>query len=590
MIGDNVNSEQQEPPEMESSAETSFRRGYMSFSFTSPKPSRRSSIRIHGSTGELLFRKLFRRPSQITYRGMRSAKDQVSSWYDSLQSIYDFTPSRRDVVSGHDHSSVLGARLSSRISADYEIDDNEVVEEPDFDALTEILAVDDRATMTTSQFIFNSINIFIGVGLLSLPYMFKMGGWIIGTFLILSAAWFSRYMIRILIKAMIANNSNSYSDIGEKLFGTKGKFLVTALLFGELFFCSCSYVILVGDTLYTILETRYAGEWFCNVFTLKLIAFLGIMMPTTLITSFRVLSIGSVVGIMTSLLLGFVILYDGFSLKSSPGSIIYPAETKLFPVTVAEWLFTPLSLGMTMYNYSGAAVIPNMYRNLKKPETFNKALNITIAFVTLWFLSFCGVCYTMFGNDTLEEVTFNIAKVEGYNKVMNTVLLWLIVCNPLTKFALILNPVCQSLESIFIAPWFQEEDNEILDPLIKRRASTLTYSSGESLESFPDLSSRLKLQSPYIYCALTCLLRISIATLAFLVGAYYPNFNGLLSIIGSFFSFSVSAAFPIIAYMKTLGAAIYPWEKVLLILLLAFSILMMVVGSVWPLVLHLLIR
>jgi vesicular inhibitory amino acid transporter len=153
----------------------------------------------------------------------------------------------------------------------------------------------------------------------------------------------------------------TYSDLGEACFGRFGRFIVTIILFGELFSCGCAYIVLVGDTLASIAETSFlAGTWWGTVVGLKTLSFLLVLLPTTLLGNLRVLSVGSLIGIFASVALGVIMVVDAVMKPDAPGSIWEPAETDMFPSSLRFWLLIPMNLGLVMYNYSGGAVIPNL--------------------------------------------------------------------------------------------------------------------------------------------------------------------------------------------------------------------------------------
>ena len=52
-----------------------------------------------------------------------------------------------------------------------------------------------------------------------------------------------------------------------------------------------------------------------------------------------------------------IVVIDGFTKKTTPGSLIEPAVTYLFP---ANWLTLPLSFGLLMSPWGGHSVFPNV--------------------------------------------------------------------------------------------------------------------------------------------------------------------------------------------------------------------------------------
>lgn len=62
-----------------------------------------------------------------------------------------------------------------------------------------------------------------------------------------------------------------------------------------------------------------------------------------------------------------IVVIDGFTKKTTPGSLIEPAVTYLFP---ANWLTLPLSFGLLMSPWGGHSVFPNVSRPLSPISSF----------------------------------------------------------------------------------------------------------------------------------------------------------------------------------------------------------------------------
>lgn len=57
------------------------------------------------------------------------------------------------------------------------------------------------------------------------------------------------------------------------------------------------------------------------------------------------------------MIVGVIVILDGLIKQSTPGSLIEPAATYLFP---ANWLTLPLSFGLLMSPWGGHSVFPNV--------------------------------------------------------------------------------------------------------------------------------------------------------------------------------------------------------------------------------------
>jgi solute carrier family 32 (vesicular inhibitory amino acid transporter) len=152
-----------------------------------------------------------------------------------------------------------------------------------------ILVVDGQSTLP--QTIFNSTNVLIGVGLLSLPLGIKYAGWICGmTFLLLSAV-VTAYTARLLAKCMDVDASLiTFADLAFISFGQKAR-IATSILFSlELLAACVALVVLFADTLDLLIPGVGVVEW-------KIVC--GLLMIPLNFAPLRLLSFSSVVGIFS---------------------------------------------------------------------------------------------------------------------------------------------------------------------------------------------------------------------------------------------------------------------------------------------------
>lgn len=61
----------------------------------------------------------------------------------------------------------------------------------------------------------------------------------------------------------------------------------------------------------------------------------------------------------------------------SPGSLREPAATYMFP---SNWLTLPIALGLMMAPFGGHSVINSIYRDMRHPHKFGRAVNTSFSF------------------------------------------------------------------------------------------------------------------------------------------------------------------------------------------------------------------
>ncbi len=121
---------------------------------------------------------------------------------------------------------------------------------------------------TLPQTVFNSVNVLIGVGLLSLPLGLKYSGWLIGLLFLFLAAITTRYTAGVLAKCLdVDPQLIGFADVAYQAFGRRAR-VVTGLLFTiELLAACVALVVLFADSLDELIEGWGVVAWkiFCGV-------------------------------------------------------------------------------------------------------------------------------------------------------------------------------------------------------------------------------------------------------------------------------------------------------------------------------------
>lgn len=146
---------------------------------------------------------------------------------------------------------------------------------------------------TLPQTVFNSVNVLIGVGILSLPLGLRYSGWLLGLVFLFLAALTTRYTAGILAKCLHADNSLvTFGDLAYVSFGPKARIATSLLFTAELIAACVALVVLFGDSLNALVPVWGRLEWkiFCG----------AILVPLSFVP-LRYLSFTSVLGIMSCL-------------------------------------------------------------------------------------------------------------------------------------------------------------------------------------------------------------------------------------------------------------------------------------------------
>ena len=278
---------------------------------------------------------------------------------------------------------------------------------------------------TLPQTIFNSVNVLIGVGLLSLPLGIRQSGWLIGLLFLFLAAITTRYTAALLAKCLKLDSSLvTFSDIAYKAFGTKIRLVVGSFFSVELLAACVALVVLFADSLDALVPGWGVTEW-------KILC--GIILFPLSFVPLRYLSVTSVLGIICCMGIVTFIFVDGIIKPHSPGSLREPAHTTLFP---DRWSDLPLSFGLLMSPWGGHSVFPNIYRDMRHPQKYTKAINYTYIFTYLLDVAISVAGYLMFGCAIRDEVTSNILLTSGYPHAISVCIVCFIAIIPITKVPL----------------------------------------------------------------------------------------------------------------------------------------------------------
>ncbi|KAJ0324289.1 hypothetical protein COL5a_007956 [Colletotrichum fioriniae] len=277
-----------------------------------------------------------------------------------------------------------------------------------------ILTVEGQSTLP--QTIFNSINVLIGVGLLSLPMGIKYAGWICGMIVLAGSAAVTAYTAKLLAKCMDLDASLiTFSDLAYISYGRNARIATSILFTLELLAACVALIVLFADSL-TLL---FPG--FLSVNTWKLLCSI-IMIPLNFLP-LRLLSFTSVIGIVCCFSIVLILVVDGLIKPTTPGSLIEPATTYLFP---ANWVCSRI--------------------DMRHPHKYPRAVKTVFTSVYLLDAFTAVVGLLMYGDGVMDEITANILQTSGYPRALNFLLCIFIAIIPLTKIPLNARPIVATLE------------------------------------------------------------------------------------------------------------------------------------------------
>ncbi|XP_073127160.1 amino acid transporter AVT1J-like isoform X2 [Henckelia pumila] len=336
-----------------------------------------------------------------------------------------------------------------------------------------------------------------GVGILSLPHAVSSGGWFSLIFFFLIAG--STYYTALLIQRCLDMDKSirSFSDIGGRAFGSKGRAIVSIATNIELYLVATGFLILEGDNLNDLFpDIEYNIGGFVLGGRKSFIVIIGLLiLPTVWLNNMSILSYISATGVMASfVLIGSVLwaaVFDGIGFRGK-GTFV---NLKGFPIAVSLYAFC----------YCAHPVFPALYNSMKDQKKFSKVMLVCFLVTTTSYASMAVLGYMMFGSNVESQVTLNLPT----SKTSSKVAIYTTLVNPFAKYALMLKPVISALES--------------------------------HLTSSPNRGLSIVIRTGLVLSTIT-------------VAVAVPFFGYLMSLVGAFLSVTASIILPCVCFLKISGA------------------------------------
>ncbi|XP_058092102.1 amino acid transporter AVT1I-like [Magnolia sinica] len=372
--------------------------------------------------------------------------------------------------------------------------------------------------------LFNFTNATAGIGILSVPYALSQGGWLgfISLFVVATVCCYTG----ILLQRCTNGNAQikSYSDVGERAFGHKGRIIASLFTYLELYLVAIEFLILEGDNLSEVLPKAGIEMLGWNIKGRKELIILAgiIVLPTMFLRKLSLLAYISAGGVLASIAVVVSVFCTGAE------SVGFHQKGRLF-----NFSGIPTAISIYAFCYGGHAVYPTIYASMRNKKRFNCILLLCFLLCTINYGIMAVTGYLMFGDDVKSQVTLNLrAKM-----VSSKIALYTTLINPFTKYALMVAPLAMAIEDML------QIKNRIISSL-------------------------------FIFSIRT-LLVISTVVVALTV----PFFGSLMAFIGSFLSSMVSMVLPCLYYLKISSSRGGKIELVLVWGILVMGVLIAITGT-----------
>ena len=219
----------------------------------------------------------------------------------------------------------------------------------------------------------------------------------------------------------------------------------------------------------------------------------------------------------------------------------------LFP---DNWMTVPLSIGLLMSPWGGHSVFPNIYRDMRHPYKYRKAVNVTYIFTYLIDVGMACAGILMFGDGVKEEVTSNIFLTKGFPQGISVFIAICIAIIPLTKIPLNARPIVSTLEVLF-------------------GLDTRSLAMSSSIDGMDGLTRG----------ALKIFLRVITIVVFVVIAIVFPSFDRIMTLLGSVACFSICIILPLMFHLKLFGKEISRREKIMNWVLIIVSTIMAIVST-----------
>lgn len=205
-----------------------------------------------------------------------------------------------------------------------------------------------------------------------------------------------------------------------------------------------------------------------------------------------------------------------------------------------------------MAPWGGHSVFPNIYRDMRHPYKYRKAVDITYTFTGLLDFGMTTIGILMFGDLVRDEITSNILMTKGYPKALSVAMVVCIAIIPLTKIPLNARPIVSTLELLFG-----------LDPRALAQSSSMVGMSGFNRGL---LKAGIRLFTVLVFVA---------------IAVVVPDFDRIMTLLGSVCCFTICIILPLAFHLKLFGKEIGKGEKWMNWILIVVCSIMAVVSTVF---------
>lgn len=247
--------------------------------------------------------------------------------------------------------------------------------------------------------ILNMINCFIGAGILTVPFAFRLTGYgaVFGLALVAGLNWLTSLLLgRALEKASkleptMPTTGWDMPALARVAFGPIGEQAVTVFFALELWFALETFIVLIGVNVGLVTGLPKTPV----IVAAGCLGTMSLSLPMSSVAGCSFLSLLCMVGGLATL------LFCGSRMLTAPSHV------------VMDFHGMPSSIGIFLYCFSGLPCLPNIRASMRRPEQYSAAVHYAFSFAFLYYGAVGLLGYHFFGAGTRESFTANLFPERG---------------------------------------------------------------------------------------------------------------------------------------------------------------------------------
>jgi len=241
----------------------------------------------------------------------------------------------------------------------------------------------------------NMINCFIGAGILTVPYAFRLTGYgaVLGLVLVAVLNWITSLLLgRALEKAAKLEPEQPLSSwdlpaLGRVCFGKFAQHGIAVVFALELWFALETFIVLTGINVSIVTGAPRTPV----IIIAGILGTMSLSLPMDVIAGFSFLSVWCMFG-------GLVALFvcGTLSPQTSPKHVLLEVSA------------LPSSIGMFLYCFSGLPCLPNIRASMQNTSNYSHAVHLAFTFAVIYYTVVGLAGYHFYAEATRESFTENL--------------------------------------------------------------------------------------------------------------------------------------------------------------------------------------